>query len=195
MTLPARDLDVKRGIADQLLHWLGDPTGAVRGAEIGVKQGRLSEQLLSGCFGLQLYLVDWWRPSPSDGDYARSGDPAANASAGEIDRWLGETLQRLDPYRGRCHFLPCDSVLAARFVPDDSLDFVFLDADHSYQHRLQDLRAWAPKVKAGGLVAGGLIHSAFGGDCCRRAILKWHEEAGRFPDILLGPSKTWSFRK
>jgi hypothetical protein len=46
------------------------------------------------------------------------------------------------------------SVKAAEQVPDGSLDWVFIDANHSYRSVLEDLDAWAPKVKSGGLISG-----------------------------------------
>jgi predicted O-methyltransferase YrrM len=46
------------------------------------------------------------------------------------------------------------SVAAAEDFADDSLDFVFIDATHTYDAVSRDLSAWWPKVKAGGLLAG-----------------------------------------
>jgi predicted O-methyltransferase YrrM len=46
------------------------------------------------------------------------------------------------------------SVEAASQYADESLDLVFLDADHTYESVLADLQAWYPKVKPGGLIAG-----------------------------------------
>jgi hypothetical protein len=39
-----------------------------------------------------------------------------------------------------------------------SLDFVFLDADHAYQSISADIKAWYPKVKWSGTLAGHDIH-------------------------------------
>ena len=39
-------------------------------------------------------------------------------------------------------------------VKDSSLDWVYLDADHSYAGCLADLIAWVPKVRYGGIVSG-----------------------------------------
>lgn len=47
-----------------------------------------------------------------------------------------------------------DTSEAAKNFVDASVDFVFVDADHSYEGVLKDLRAWWPKVKAGGRMAG-----------------------------------------
>ena len=46
------------------------------------------------------------------------------------------------------------SVRAAAVFADGSLDLVFIDADHSFAAVREDLRAWWPKVRPGGLLAG-----------------------------------------
>lgn len=43
---------------------------------------------------------------------------------------------------------------AALLFPDESLDFVFVDADHRYESVTADLRAWWPKIRPGGAMAG-----------------------------------------
>ena len=47
-----------------------------------------------------------------------------------------------------------DSLAASEKFEDDSIDFLFLDADHRYQPFMEDLKAWFPKVKAGGIICG-----------------------------------------
>ena len=39
-------------------------------------------------------------------------------------------------------------------VPDQSLDFVYIDGDHSYEAVKKDIIAWIPKVKIGGVICG-----------------------------------------
>jgi Methyltransferase domain len=46
------------------------------------------------------------------------------------------------------------SVKAAESFSDGSLDFVYIDANHTFQHVNQDLRAWYPKLRVGGLICG-----------------------------------------
>jgi hypothetical protein len=48
----------------------------------------------------------------------------------------------------------CDSTEAANRYADASLDFVFIDADHEPGSVYSDLKAWWPKVKRGGVLAG-----------------------------------------
>jgi Methyltransferase domain len=47
-----------------------------------------------------------------------------------------------------------DSKEAAAYVPDGSLDFVFIDADHSYEGCKADIQAWLPKLKPSGFISG-----------------------------------------
>ncbi len=55
--------------------------------------------------------------------------------------------QNIKPIRG-------DSAQSASLYSDQSLDFVFIDADHSQEAVARDLAAWWPKVKTTGVLAG-----------------------------------------
>jgi cephalosporin hydroxylase len=46
------------------------------------------------------------------------------------------------------------SVDAAKYFTDGYFDMVFIDADHSYESVLADIRAWMPKIRDGGMIAG-----------------------------------------
>lgn len=46
------------------------------------------------------------------------------------------------------------SVQASSRYADESLPFVFIDADHSYEGARSDILAWLPKVAKGGILAG-----------------------------------------
>lgn len=47
-----------------------------------------------------------------------------------------------------------DSLTAASFFPDRSVEWVHLDARHDYASVKADIGAWLPKVKAGGWLSG-----------------------------------------
>lgn len=46
------------------------------------------------------------------------------------------------------------SVQAADLIADESLDMVYIDADHSYEAVREDILKWFPKVKMGGIFSG-----------------------------------------
>ncbi len=46
------------------------------------------------------------------------------------------------------------SIIASKNFSDNSLDFVYIDANHSYKCVTGDLDAWYPKVRVGGYVGG-----------------------------------------
>lgn len=53
----------------------------------------------------------------------------------------------------------CDSVAAAQLHPEMSVDFCFIDADHTEEACARDILAWLPKMKPGGILAGHDIDS------------------------------------
>jgi len=46
------------------------------------------------------------------------------------------------------------SVTASKQFDDESLDFVYIDANHTYDFVREDIRCWTPKVKKGGIIGG-----------------------------------------
>lgn len=54
----------------------------------------------------------------------------------------------------------CDKIFkmkseeAAKFYNDESIDLVFIDADHSYESVKKDILTWLPKVRKGGIISG-----------------------------------------
>jgi hypothetical protein len=123
------------------------------GVEVGVFAGDMSAALLKGNPHLHLDMVDSW-----EGDGAAyqgdSGDFHAGLSQGMQDEFMRQAAERVRFAGKRAMILKNRSAEAADAIPDGSRDFVFLDADHSYEGCMADLRAWASKVKPGGWLCG-----------------------------------------
>jgi predicted O-methyltransferase YrrM len=63
-------------------------------------------------------------------------------------------LKNVEPVRHVVNPLRHDSAQAASMFSDHSVDFLYVDASHTYDGVTKDLEAWWPKVKHGGVVAG-----------------------------------------
>lgn len=67
---------------------------------------------------------------------------------------LEEFIGNMKPLEGKYRYIQGNSWESARTFNDQSLDFVFLDADHTYESVSNDIKAYLPKVKPGGVIAG-----------------------------------------
>jgi hypothetical protein len=83
---------------------------------------------------------------------------------------------------------------ASTMVPDNHFDFVFIDADHSYNAVKQDITDWLPKVKPGGWLCGhDYAKERIQGDRTPFPVKKAVQEL--LPDHELDVNDTWFYRK
>jgi len=179
-------MNVPRG--DELIHWVKPLGKNLLGAEVGVWEGILSAYLLRHLPGLTLYMIDPWQATERDSRYARSGDRKASLPQSQFDQAKREALQRTEFAANRRRVLHATSATAAASIEATALDFVFIDADHSYEGVAEDLQLWAPKVRPGGIVSGHDIDW----DGVNRAV---QEHLATIPGVRLyrGDEKTWMF--
>ena len=111
-------------------------SGWTRGAELGVDKGILFHKLLSTCPELRLIGVDTC-PIPHR-------------------RQRCEAIAEEFAPRARLYQMTTEA--AADMVAPQSLDFVFIDADHSESAVALDIARWAPKVRPGGWLGGHDYH-------------------------------------
>lgn len=117
------------------------------GAEVGVWKGHTSAMLLRELPTLTLYCVDPWEIG---GDHVSMPTTTPEMFAKSKNEFLLST----DEFADRRVILPMTSIEASKRVPDGSLDFVFIDGDHTYESAKRDIELWYPKVRPGGLVSG-----------------------------------------
>lgn len=58
------------------------------------------------------------------------------------------------PLEGHYRMIQSGSAAAAEKFADRSVDFVFIDADHKHERVKDDISAWLPKIRPGGIIAG-----------------------------------------
>lgn len=110
------------------------------GAEIGVAEGIHAEVLCNNIPGLKLHLVDAWMHYPGYSEYE------------DLVKCMNEAVGRLKEFDVEIHRKY--SMDALRYIPDGSLDFVYLDAGHDFKNVAMDIYEWTKKVRIGGVVFG-----------------------------------------
>jgi hypothetical protein len=120
------------------------PKGGIM-AEIGSFAGETM-----GLFGPlfnQVYAVDLWD------DKAILGISSPEQPA-DIERRFDSAIKghpNISKIKG-------DSAKSAEGFPDKYFDFVYIDACHEYEQALADIRAWMPKIRPNGVLAGHDYH-------------------------------------
>jgi len=113
------------------------------GAEIGVETGAYSEILCKANPGLKLHCVDCWKTYKGYRDHVDQQ---------RLDALYEEAKERLAPYDCIIHRYFSNSYV--NFVRDNSLDFVYIDANHEIPWVMDDICLWIKKVRDGGIISG-----------------------------------------
>lgn len=133
--------------AHDLWHLLPEDSIA---AELGVAEGRFSETLLAWPCIKRLYMVDRWKQMPRE-DNELVGDSYFPQSWHDANYARAFEVARTEP--DRATILRGDTVAMAALVDAASLNFVYVDADHSTAGVRRDVEAWMPKLVPGGVMA------------------------------------------
>lgn len=114
-----------------------------RGAEIGVADGRFSQILCENIPDLRLLCID---------AYEAYADNSQDGTQAQQNECFKIAQRRLRYYNAS--FITKMSLDALLDVDDDSLDFVYIDANHKFDYVIQDIINWNKKVKSGGIISG-----------------------------------------
>lgn len=134
--------------------------------EIGVLRGHLSKQLWSIACVEKLILVDSYDVENfsviRDGKLKRSKelDRKEEFSQRTLDE-MYKSIMKAAP--DNVEFMRMTSIEAAALVPNSSVDLVFLDTMHFYEDVIEDIDAWLPKIKRGGVFSGDDMSNRFPG--------------------------------
>jgi hypothetical protein len=128
------------------------PTGS-KFVEVGSWKGKSSAfmavEIANSNKEIDFYCVDTWEGSVEHQEY------------GELSELYNIFIENMRPVEPYYFPLKISSLSAVSKFRDKSLDFVFIDASHEYEDVKNDILAWIPKVKSGGILAG---HDYYVGD-------------------------------
>jgi Methyltransferase domain len=121
---------------------------ARRVAEIGVYRGRFAARMLADCPAIETYyMVDPWRN-------LEDWNKPANTSDDEFERIFREAMERTGAHEDKRVVLRGTTTEVIDDVPDSSVDFAYIDGDHTLRGITIDLIRVFPKVRAGGWIGG-----------------------------------------
>jgi hypothetical protein len=111
--------------------------------EVGVRYGYNLRQLLACEPGL-LVGIDHW---------AAGDDQDTGLSQNDLNEIYRDVCQEY-LYTPNVKILRTSSLHGAGMFPKFSIDFVYIDANHTYEGSLRDMNLWWPRVRQGGILAG-----------------------------------------
>ncbi len=124
------------------------------GAEIGVLNANTSYRILQARPRLTLIMVDPWEVPAAGSSYEVEADTNAQKPQDAHEAAYQKTLQLVKFAGKRARIYRKYSHEIAPTIADRSLDFVFIDGDHSYKGCSKDIALWMPKIKVGGWIGG-----------------------------------------
>jgi hypothetical protein len=113
------------------------------GAEIGVYKAQFTDLFCKA--GLKMYAIDPWKAYAGAGRTQKAQD--------RQDFLYSHACRVLAPY-SNCTIIRKSSMDALSDFKDGSLDFVYIDADHTFRYVAEDIVEWEKKVRKGGIVSG-----------------------------------------
>lgn len=138
LKLEGKIVEIPGAGRNDFAKFLHDDMGFRVGAEIGVDKGEYGKVLCGA--GLEVYGIDPWE---NYFQYKREGGYKSN---------MDVALKRLK--NSNYHIIKKYSMDALADFKDKSLDFVYIDANHTLPYVCQDIFGWERKVRNGGIISG-----------------------------------------
>ena len=120
--------------------------------EVGSWKGQsscyMAVEIINSNKNIRFDCVDTWKIDTDQSEFWKSISVDTGIDLYDI------FLQNIEPVKNYINIVRELSRIAADRYSDNSIDFVFIDAAHDYESVTNDLIAWYPKIKIGGMLAG-----------------------------------------
>lgn len=193
MTQPISLGYTRHTLMDKIKSHLGEIDTAI---EIGTWRGDFANLMCSKLKPNKFYAIDPFmlyegytdKPDTNEFGNQRNLDMLAERVANRVAGFLPDDRSKL------LREMSCNAV---KNFADNSVDVVYIDADHKYEPVLADIRAWYPKVKDGGVLCGddyieGSHIEKFG---VIQAVKDFAQENNLTFAVTNGPNPSWVFCK
>lgn len=122
--------------------------GFTRGIELGVQHGTFSYETLSSWTNCTEYhLVDLWGHQENYLDIA-------NVDEKKQDQIYLGAMEKLSAFRDKIHVCRNFTNICVKKYDDEYFNYIYVDARHDFKGVWEDLVAYWPKLKVGGIMAG-----------------------------------------
>jgi hypothetical protein len=145
-----RDASLFQNCRDRLEVWKTflDATRPAKVAEVGVWLGDFAAAILGHCDYIQTYyMIDPWA-------HLSDWNKPFNVSAEQFETIYGEAMRKTEFARERRVVLRGRTKEVAPQIADASLDFIYVDGDHTLRGITLDLLLLFDKVRPGGFIGG-----------------------------------------
>lgn len=117
-------------------------------AEVGVFKGDFAENILKNCKSIsKYYMVDPWK-------HLDGWNKPANQDNDTFSKFYKETIDKTEFAKEKREILRGKTTEVIDRIPDNSLDFAYIDGDHTLKGITIDLINVYPKIKEGGWLGG-----------------------------------------
>lgn len=166
-----------------LVTYISRLKGDVTGVEIGTCRGEGAYLILEKCPNVKkIYTID---------PYVEYMDWIGVIKQEILDKQEEIAKKNFEEFGDRVEMIRSTSEEAVVRFEDNSLDFVFIDGDHSEQHVYNDMMKYYPKLKKGGIFAG----NGYVFESVKVGIKKFQNETKVRTPIQKGGQSTWFFYK
>jgi len=160
-----------------------------KGAEVGVAEGDFSEYICKTINDGHLYSIDSWGSELNE-------DPRGKLIGLNLAKSrYKEAKEKLSKYN--CSIIKDISMSAVLAITKESLDYVYIDGNHTFDFIMQDLIEWGKRVRSNGIISGhDYYHFRWSGVVeaveiytKMHKIYEWYITDERTPSFFWGKSK------
>lgn len=134
------NLPASYGVVVEIGSWLGRSTGAL--IEACENAGKFPH----------IIVVDTFKGSPSEPEHWYKAQQYGGNVMGAFMDNIAALQSKLNEL-GRIHVIARPSIEAANRIVG-RIDAAFIDAEHTFLSLTSDIKAWLPKIRPGGIIAG-----------------------------------------
>ena len=119
-------------------------------AEIGVYRGLFSKHILERKPS-HFYAIDSWEYFPEFNNRCYGKRKGVNQD--HMDNIYEQAVENIGN-NPRVTMHRMKSAQAAKLLPDDHLDFIYIDGNHNFEYVMSDIISFVPKMKETGIICG-----------------------------------------